>query len=297
MTTASTFINSHIVGARLLGTAADGRMSWSAGWFNNWLDDALSFSESGNIFAGRLAGIAAESDGGKRLFHVGASVIYREAQNGSLKAKSVPEVYEAPDFIDPGTFPGNHSFSYGGELAAVRGPVTLSGELSSTRVSSPQTNNPHFLGWYVMASWCLTGETGRTTGPSASSAPSRRRSRSRSGTAAAAPGRWPTGIRAGPDERHRAGRPLQPFERRALVVPDEAVAAGVQLRLRHARPLRPHRTHELLPAPPAVPALSAPCGPVAVPGAGIRGTSGLPFMMSCRLRDSGPTGDLPKESR
>ena len=159
MTTASTFIDSHIVGARLLGMAADGRMSLSAGWFNNWLDDALSFSESGNIFAGRLTGIAAESDGGKRLLHVGASAIYREAQNGSFKAKSVPEVYEAPDFIDTGTFPGNHSFSYGGELAAVRGPVTLSGELTSTRVSSPETNNPHFLGWYVMASWCLTGES------------------------------------------------------------------------------------------------------------------------------------------
>ena len=159
MTTATTFVDSHIVGARLWGSAAGGRMSWSAGWFNNWLDDGLSFGQSGNIFSGRLTGIAAESGWGKRLLHIGVSGVYREAQNGSFKAKSVPEVYEAPDFIDTGTFPGNHSSSFAGELAAVRGPVTLSGELTSTSVSSPQTDNPHFLGGYVMASWCLTGES------------------------------------------------------------------------------------------------------------------------------------------
>ena len=196
MTTASTFVDSHIVGARLSGDGRGSRMTWSAGWANNWLDDGLSFAQSGNIFSGRLTGIAAESDGGKRLLHVGVSAVYREAQDGSFKSKSIPEVYEAPDFIDTGTFPGNHSVSWGGELAAVRGPVTFSGELSSTSVSSPETNNPHFLGWYVMASWCLTGESrpyDRQTGVFGAIVPERPFS---FGTAAAEHGRWPPGIRA-----------------------------------------------------------------------------------------------------
>ena len=55
MTTASTFFESHIVGVRFSGIAACERMTWSAGWFNNWLDSELSFSESGQIAAGGSA--------------------------------------------------------------------------------------------------------------------------------------------------------------------------------------------------------------------------------------------------
>ena len=159
MTTASTFFESHIVGVRFSGTAAGERMTWSAGWFNNWLDDDLSFSESGQIAAGRVTGTPILADGGRRLLHLGVSAVYREAPNGSLKSRSIPEVYEAPDFVDTGTFPANHATSVGGELAAVEGPFTVSAEYTGTHVSSPQTGNPDFSGFYVVASWSLTGET------------------------------------------------------------------------------------------------------------------------------------------
>ncbi len=159
MTTAGTFVESHIAGVRFSNTAAAGRMTWSAGWFNNWLSDGLTFAESGNIFAGRVSGLAVETDGDRRLLHLGVSAVYRQAQNGGFKSKSVPEVYEAPNFVDTGTFPADHATSIGAELAAVEGPVTVSGEYTTTNVSSPQTGNPHFDGYYVMASWVLTGET------------------------------------------------------------------------------------------------------------------------------------------
>ena len=159
MTTATTFVDSHIAGVRFFNTVAAGRMTWSAGWFNNWLSDGLTFAESGNLYAGRLSGLPIESDGGRRLLHLGVSAAYRQPQNGSFKSKSFPEVYEAPDFVDTGSFPADHSTSIGAELAAVEGPVALSGEYTSTSVSSPQTGNPHFDGYYVMASWALTGET------------------------------------------------------------------------------------------------------------------------------------------
>ena len=159
MSSASTFIESHIAGVRFSGNAAGERVTWSAGWFNNWLDDGLPFDQSGQIFAGRVSGLPFEADGGRKLLHVGVSAVYRQAQNGSFKSKSVPEVYEAPDFVDSGSFPANHGTSVGGELAAVDGPVTVSGEYTVTSVSSPQTGDPHFYGFYVLASWALTGET------------------------------------------------------------------------------------------------------------------------------------------
>jgi phosphate-selective porin OprO/OprP len=156
-TTASTFVESHIVGVRFTGALAGQRLTWSAGWFNNWLDDAFSFSQSGQIFAGRISGLAL--DGGGRLLHLGVSGVFREAQNGSFRSKSIPEVYEAPDFVDTGSFPADHSTSIGAEVAFVQGPLTVTAEYVTTAVNSPQTGDPHFDGYYVVATWSLTGET------------------------------------------------------------------------------------------------------------------------------------------
>ena len=159
MTTASTFVASHVAGVRLWGSPMGGRLTWSAGWFNNWLEDGKSFRQSGSIFAGRVTGLAVEEDGDRRLLHLGASAVYRESQDGSFRSKSVPEVYEAPEFVDTGSFPANHATSYGAELAAVEGPVTLSGEVTRTSVSAPERGNPDFYGFYVMTSWTITGES------------------------------------------------------------------------------------------------------------------------------------------
>jgi len=158
MSTAFAFIDSHIVGVRFSGTAAGERLTWSAGWFNNWLDDDLSFDDSGQIFAGRVSGLPIEAAGGRRLLHLGVSGVYRQAPNGSFRLKTVPEVYEAPDFVNTGSFPADHGTSFGGELAIVYGPVTVSGEYTATNVASPETNDPSFDGFYVMAAWVLTGE-------------------------------------------------------------------------------------------------------------------------------------------
>jgi len=159
MTTATTFFESHVAGIRFSHAILGGRMTWSAGWFNNWLNDDLSFSDSGQIFAGRVSGLAMDQDGGRELLHLGVSAVYRQAPGGSVKLKSVPEVYEAPDFVDTGLFPADHATTVAGELAAVQDAFTLSAEYAATYVSSAQTGNPRFDGFYVMATYALTGET------------------------------------------------------------------------------------------------------------------------------------------
>jgi len=157
MTTAFTLVESRIAGVRFSNVIADGRLTWSAGWFNDWLSNGLSFSRSGSIFAGRVSGLPVEWDGG--LLHLGAAGVYRHAQDGGFRAKSRPEVYEAPNFVDTGKFPADHATSVGGEFAVVEGPFSVSGEYVTTNVSSQQTGNPRFDGYYVMATWSLTGET------------------------------------------------------------------------------------------------------------------------------------------
>jgi phosphate-selective porin OprO/OprP len=158
-TMSEAYKKSHALGVRFTGTAAGDRMTWSAGWFNNWLTDDLSFAKSGNSYAGRVTGLAVEEDGGRRLLHLGASAAYTQAQNGSSQVRSRPEVHQAPYFVDTGSFAVNHTTGLGFELAAVEGPFTVAAEYTLADFSAPASGNPRFDGWYVTASWVLTGET------------------------------------------------------------------------------------------------------------------------------------------
>ncbi len=146
-------------GLRLKGVAAGGRMNWSAGWYNGWLTDGLSFSESGNIFNARVAGLPVEQDGGRRLLHVGVWGAYVEARQQTLESRSRPEVYEAPFFVDTGSFPGTSTSTVGFELAAVEGPVTVAAEYVGSRSKASEVGNPGFSGYYVQTSWAITGES------------------------------------------------------------------------------------------------------------------------------------------
>jgi phosphate-selective porin OprO and OprP len=157
MSTALTTARS--TGVRLKGTAAGQRMNWSVGWYNGWLTHGLSFSESGNIVNGRVAGLPVASDDGRRLVHLGAWGYYAQAQEGSAESRSRPEVYEAPFFVDTESFPAGSSAGFGVEFAAVHGPVTLTAEYAHSALKAPQVANPHFEGYYVQASWAITGET------------------------------------------------------------------------------------------------------------------------------------------
>jgi phosphate-selective porin OprO/OprP len=146
-------------GVRFKGILAGGRVNWSAGWYNGWVTNDLSFSESGNIFNGRIAGLPVDANGGRRLLHLGAWGAYAEAQEGQAQSRSRPEVYEAPFFVDTGEQPTESSTSVGLEFAAVEGPFTLAAEYTGIHTDAPEVRDPHFWAYYVQASWALTGET------------------------------------------------------------------------------------------------------------------------------------------
>jgi phosphate-selective porin OprO/OprP len=158
-TMSEAYKKSHALGVRFAGTAAHDRITWSAGWFNNWLTDGLSFDESGNSYSGRVTGLVLDEDGGRRLLHLGVSANYSQAQSGAIQVRSRPEVRQAPYFVDTDSFPASHTTGFGAELAAVSGPVTIAAEYTLDDISAPDSGNPSFSGWYVTASWVPTGET------------------------------------------------------------------------------------------------------------------------------------------
>ena len=61
--------------------------------------------------------------------------------------------------VDTGTWADvTESSAVGLELAAAKGPVTIRSEFYRTEWNRSGGDNPRFKGWYVDASWFLTGE-------------------------------------------------------------------------------------------------------------------------------------------
>jgi phosphate-selective porin len=146
-------------GIKLDNYALDRRVTWSIGWFNDWLFTDESFSESDNIYTGRITGLPVYADEGHRLIHLGLAVRYAEAENGTFRFREPPEANTAPRYLDTGEFPAKKSKTLNLELGTVNGGLSFQAEYLKTYVSSAQTGDPEFTGWYLAGSWILTGES------------------------------------------------------------------------------------------------------------------------------------------
>lgn len=101
-----------------------------------------------------------------RILHLGASAYYRTNVKSGDVASAVrlsdrPNIrIDNGNIADSGVIPGVESLRYAGaEAAGVFGPLTLAGEYGRLWVDRPGLSDPSFDGFYVYATWFLTGET------------------------------------------------------------------------------------------------------------------------------------------
>jgi phosphate-selective porin OprO/OprP len=101
-----------------------------------------------------------------RILHLGVSGYYRTNVKSGDVARAVrlsdrPNIrVDNGNIADSGIIPGVESLLYAGaEAAAIFGPVTLAGEYGRLRVDRTGLADPGFDGFYVYATWFLTGET------------------------------------------------------------------------------------------------------------------------------------------
>jgi phosphate-selective porin OprO/OprP len=101
-----------------------------------------------------------------RIVHLGASGYYRTGLKSGDVADAVrlgdrPNIrVDNGNIADSGVIAGVESLRYAGaEAAAVLGPVTLAGEYGRLWLDRPGLSDPSFDGFYVYATWFLTGET------------------------------------------------------------------------------------------------------------------------------------------
>ena len=145
------------IGVALSGYTLNERVTWAGGVFNNWIDSGESFSDNANQYVGRVTWLPKVWSNERSLIHLGVSVRYDDAKQG-LRYKSVPEVRDAPLFVDTGLFDANSSMLVNFEASWRNGPVWIMGELTRNEVDTPSLGNLTFSGYHVVGSWAVTGE-------------------------------------------------------------------------------------------------------------------------------------------
>lgn len=156
----SPFFVSRNIGAkalRVIGT--EQFMTVSAGVFNDWWVGGGALRNSGTSATARVTGLLWDRQEGTRFLHTAISVRYAGADNNTMRYKGRPESNVTDVYVDSGELPGDGATHLGLEAFWNHGPVSLLGEYTQANVNSPAKNDPQFEGYYVTASWVLTGET------------------------------------------------------------------------------------------------------------------------------------------
>ncbi len=146
-----------------LGFAASGYGSFwglSGGIFADSISNKDDTVDDGWGVAGRatMAPILMEN----AILHLGFSSEYRQTNtDNKLRIRARPESrITNRRLVDTRIINDvDHTWLFGGELAALYGPFSVQGEYVLNKVSRNQAANLDFFGGYVQGSWFLTGES------------------------------------------------------------------------------------------------------------------------------------------
>ncbi len=145
------------------GYSSDHHGSWAFGVFNDWFDAGQDFDESATQVAGRATWAPLRTRDASHLLHLGLGYRYSDAKEG-FRFRTEPEFNQAPLYVDTGfgtesgVLPARDFHTWTGELSWRRGPYWFASEYTRTKVDSPAYGSPTFDGYWLAASWILTGE-------------------------------------------------------------------------------------------------------------------------------------------
>lgn len=150
-------------GIQPAGTSADKRRTWAFGCFADaGNSDVSEASRSLTRAIGRttwLPLVEGDGAGESSLIHLGVSGQYMRLGRDDLQFRSRPESYFAPRLVDTGGISADDAVTWGVEFAAQRNSLSLQSEFLETLAYGTEQGDLVFNGWYVAASWLMTGET------------------------------------------------------------------------------------------------------------------------------------------
>lgn len=147
-------------GVGVFTTFLDKRMTFAAGAFR--IVDDLGDGFGSNFpysIAARATGLPWYEEDGERLLHIGFSYAFNSYDDEPVRFRQRPSTGFGPRLVDTGEFAMDHFNALNPELALVLGPLSLQAEYLQTLAKTPEVSDPEFFGWYVEASYFLTGES------------------------------------------------------------------------------------------------------------------------------------------
>jgi phosphate-selective porin OprO/OprP len=148
-------------GVMLYDDFAGERATWSVGAFRTGPDTG-EVSRDDGAWAGtaRVTGLPYAAEDGRSYAHVGLGYSHRSPTDDTVTVSSRPEANLAPNYITT-TVMAETIDLMGVEAAVVFGPLTVSGEytLASVDGDTGTTSDPDFAGYYLQASYVVTGES------------------------------------------------------------------------------------------------------------------------------------------
>jgi phosphate-selective porin OprO/OprP len=151
------FMPSRNFGIVVSGASSNQRMTWAGGLFNPWVSSAGSISDNPTQLIGRMTWLPFMSDDESNLFHLGVGLRHSSTEKGAHYV-SEPEFNKSPSFVDTDLIDANDSMLINLEASWRKGPLWLSAEYNDTTVDSPTYGDLDFDGYFIAASWILTGE-------------------------------------------------------------------------------------------------------------------------------------------
>ena len=155
----SPFFVTRSVGIKASGQMAGDRVTWSAGWFNDWLESSATFSDNANDYVARVTGLVTAAEDDRHYLHLGLGARRAGPDAGEIRLSGRPESNVADRYVDTGEFAASHAEEIGLELVWGRGPFMLLAEHIEARTHAPESGDPRFSGGYLTLAWMLTGES------------------------------------------------------------------------------------------------------------------------------------------
>ena len=152
------FFTSRNVGLMLANSVLKKRMTYTAGWFNDWYVTGTPFDKSGNQFTSRITGLLSINEDGSKYWHVAFSGRYAGATNGFVQLRGRPLGNVGSYVTDTGQIPATGQTDFGIETLWNYNSFSILSEFVRAYVHGTQFPSPSFYGFYVAGSWVITGE-------------------------------------------------------------------------------------------------------------------------------------------
>lgn len=145
----------------------DQRATWALGVFapGAGAQDYGNASQNFGSLVGRVTWLPyyhpdPDQPAANRLLHLGLSASLLYSASSTLRYRSRPESHIAPYVIDTGDITADSAANFGVEAAWVNGPLSVQGEFFRSGIAATNgAGDLSFHGYYVNASWYLTGES------------------------------------------------------------------------------------------------------------------------------------------